>query len=119
MTNGHDTRSPCHSCFRHAYPFRCADQGSRDGGPACPVPPGPGSPVTVRQILAKTLNADCPRCGSDPLEPCWPDDWHLERVIRAWIYRFISSEEMQAVLEALIGFQLETAFRHVPVGRAA
>ena len=69
-------------------------------------------------VMVKALNADCPRCGSDPLEPCWPD-MHLERVIRAWKYGWVSDSELQAVLESLVTFHLETAFRYVPAGVTA
>ena len=74
--------------------------------------------ASLTAITAVTLNADCPRCGSDPLEPCWPD-MHLERVIRAWRYRWVSDAELQAVLESLVTFQLETAFRYVPAVEVA
>ncbi len=69
-------------------------------------------------ILAKARNADCPRCGSDPLEDCWPG-WHLERVIRARRYGWVSGTEMAAVLAALVAFDIETAFRYVPAAGAA
>lgn len=70
--------------------------------------------MNLAVILAKARNADCPGCGSDPLEDCWPGEWHLRRVIRAWAYGLLSSAELNAVLDALPGFTLETAFRHVP-----
>lgn len=89
----------------------------RRRGAAGSVPPGPVSTMEasrpLAEILTKARNADCPRCGSDPLEDCFPD-WHLERVIRAWRYQWLADAEMTAVLEALAAFQLEMAFRHVP-----
>ena len=77
-------------------------------------------PRTVADILTVARNADCPRCASDPLEACWPE-WHLERVIRAWMYGWVPDTDLIAVMEALVTFQLETAFRHVPAvtGRVA
>jgi hypothetical protein len=69
-------------------------------------------------ILAKARHADCPRCGSDPLEDCWPGEWHLERIIRARDYGWVSEAELGAVLAALTVFSIETAFRYVPA-RAA
>jgi hypothetical protein len=69
-------------------------------------------------ILAKAAHADCPGCGSDPLEDCWPAEWHLRRVVRAWAYGFVSSSELNAVLDALPAFTPEAAFRLVPAEAA-
>ena len=75
--------------------------------------------MSLAVILAKARHADCPKCGSDPLEDCWPHEWHLERVIRARRYGWVSAEELGAVYAALAVFTLETAFRHVPLAGAA
>jgi hypothetical protein len=73
--------------------------------------------MNLAVILAKARHADCPRCGSDPLEDCWPD-WHLERVIRARAYGWVTDAELGAALAALTVFSIETAFRYVPAKAA-
>ena len=74
--------------------------------------------MRLSDILAKARHSDCPKCGSDPLEECWPD-WHLERVIQARRYGWITEEELGVFLAALTVFTIETAFRYVPASEAA